>query len=290
VQHHHAHIVSAMAEHGLAGPVVGIACDGTGYGPDGSIWGGEILVCDRAAWRRAGHLAPFPLLGGDAAATEPWRPALGWLCAGLPQQVDQHLDRLVRQAGRAPVELALKRLTQGAPAPLTSSAGRLFDAAACLLGFCSRNRYEAEAAMILQHEAETALRALGASGLSAAAALPWSVSEPSAPGQPRVLETAPMLRGLLDATDPALQALGFHLALANLLAEGARRSAQDHGLDQVVLSGGCFANGLLLKATAQRLRAMGLQVFVHRQVPCGDGGLALGQAVIAAQGLPPAPH
>jgi len=288
VQHHHAHIVSAMAEHGLQGPVVGIACDGTGYGPDGSIWGGEVLVCDRAAWRRAAHLAPFPLLGGDAAAADPWRPALGWLSAALPDELTRHVDRLTRQVGRAPVELALKRLHQGAPAPMTTSAGRLFDAASALLGFCSRNRYEAEAAMILQQEAESALRALGDSGLSAAASLPWAVSEPLAPGLPRVLETAPLLKALLDATDPAMQALGFHLALANLLAEGARRCAQDHGLHQVVLSGGCFANGLLLRATAQRLRAQGLQVYLHGQVPCGDGGLALGQAVVAAQGLLPA--
>jgi hydrogenase maturation protein HypF len=288
VQHHHAHIVSAMAEHGLRGPVVGIACDGTGYGPDGGIWGGEVMVCDRAAWRRAAHLATFPLLGGDAAAAEPWRPALGWLCAALPAQVGRHLGRLTRQAGAAPVELALKRMGQGAAAPPCSSAGRLFDAVAAWLGFCSRNRYEAEAAMILQHEAECALRQLGPSGLSAAGALPWAITEPAAPGLPRILETAPLLQALLaqEATDPALQALGFHLALANLLAEGARRSAQDHGLGQVVLSGGCFANGLLLKATVQRLRAMGLEVFLHRQVPCGDGGLALGQAVVAAQGLP----
>ena len=286
VQHHHAHLVSAMVEHGLQGPVVGIACDGTGYGPDGGIWGGEILVCDRAAWRRAGHLSTFPLLGGDAAAHEPWRPALGWLQAALPGSWTGHLPRLERMAGKGPVLLAVKRLQGPGPAPACSSLGRLFDAAAALLGYCERNRYEAEAAMILQQAAEAAAAQGGVDLGSDDAALPWGLQAPSAPGAPRVLDTAPLLQALLAGGDPGRLALGFHLAVAGLLAEGARQAAEEHGLTQVLLSGGCFANGLLLKAVALRLRGFGLRPLLHQHVPCGDGGLALGQAVVACQRIP----
>ncbi|HTB34015.1 MAG TPA: carbamoyltransferase HypF, partial [bacterium] len=286
VQHHHAHIVSAMVEHGLRGPVVGIACDGTGYGTDGGIWGGEILVCDRASWRRAAHLSVFPLLGGDAAAHEPWRPALGWLQASLPATWTGQLPRLERMAGRGPLSLAVKRMQGPGHGVACSSLGRLFDAAAALLGYCDRNRYEAEAAMILQQAAEAAAAQGGVDLGSDAAALPWAVHAPSAPGRPRVLDTAPILKALLDGGDPGRLALGFHLAVAGLLAEGARQVAKEQGLKQVLLSGGCFANGLLLKAVALRLREAGLQPLLHQQVPCGDGGLALGQAVVACQPQP----
>ena len=286
VQHHHAHIVSAMAEHGLRGPVVGIACDGTGYGTDGGIWGGEILVCDRATWRRAAHLSTFPLQGGDAAAHEPWRPALGWLQAALPGTWTSHLPRLERLAGKGAVDLAVRRMQGPSHAPACSSLGRLFDAAAALLGYCDRNRYEAEAAMILQQAAESAA-AQGGVGLgSNAGALPWAMLPPAGPGAPRVLDTAPLLKALVAGGDPARKALGFHLAVAAMLAEGARQVAEENGLKQVLLSGGCFANGLLLKAVALRLRGFGLQPLLHRQVPCGDGGLALGQAVEACQRIP----
>jgi hydrogenase maturation protein HypF len=288
VQHHHAHVVSAMVEHGLHGPVVGVACDGTGYGTDGGIWGGEILVCDRAAWRRAAHLAIFPLMGGDAAAHEPWRPALGWLQAALPETWTGHLPRLERMAGKGPVSLAVKRMQGPSHAVACSSLGRLFDAAAALLGFCDRNRYESEAAMILQQAAE-AEAARGGVGLgSNACALPWAVRAPLEPGEPRVMDTAPLLKALLAGGDPGRLALGFHLSVAGMLAEGARQVAEENGLKQVLLSGGCFANGLLVKAVALRLRGFGLQPLLHRHVPCGDGGLALGQAVVACQRIPAA--
>ncbi len=167
-----------------------------------------------------------------------------------------------------------------------SSLGRLFDAAAALLGYCDRNRYEAEAAMILQQAAEAAAAERGLGPGDGAGALPWAVRAPAAPGEPRVLDTAPMLQALLAGGDPGRLALGFHLAVAGLLAEGARQVAEEHGLKQVLLSGGCFANGLLAKAVALRLRGFGLQPLLHQQVPCGDGGLALGQAVVACQRSP----
>jgi hydrogenase maturation protein HypF len=276
VQHHHAHIVSGMAEHGLHGPVIGVALDGTGYGTDHSIWGGEVLVCDRAAWRRAAHLAPLALLGGDAASHETWRPALGLLQAALPQSWLAHLDGLRRLAGAATVDLAVRRLQAGHGTVPCSSAGRLFDAVAALLGYCERNRYEAEAAMILQHEAE---------GAGPVEPLPFALREPAAPGGAWVLDPAPMLRTLLKGGDPARLARGFHEGLAEGLAQACRRVAEQQGLDQVVLSGGCFNNGLLLHSLRARLQAASLRVYTHAHVPCGDGGLALGQAVVAAQAV-----
>lgn len=280
VQHHHAHVVSAMAEHGLEGPVIGVALDGTGYGPDHGIWGCEILVCDRAGYTRAGHLAPFPLPGGDAASRDTWRPALGLLKAAYPGDWHRRLDGLRRLAGDAPVDLAARRLQAGQDGPACGSAGRLFDAVAALLGYCGRNRFEAEAAMVLQHEAEAA---------GPSEPLPLGLRGPAASGQPWVLDPAPLLEALLGGGEPGRLARGFHEGLAAALAWACRGIARERGLDQVVLSGGCFANGLLLHALRRRLQEGGLRTYTHREAPCGDGGLALGQAVVAAQASAPPP-
>jgi hydrogenase maturation protein HypF len=274
VQHHHAHIASGMAEHGLRGPVIGVALDGTGYGPDHGIWGCEILVCDRAAWRRAGHLAPFELQGGDAASQECWRPALGLLKASLPKDWKRQMGGLRRLAGAAAVDLAARRLEQGQGAVACSSAGRLFDGVAALLGICADNRYEAEAAQALQRAAEDA---------GPAEPLPFGLREPAELGEAWVLDPAPMLRALLDGGAAGRLARGFHEGLAQALALACQGISRQTGVQAVVLSGGCFANALLLEGLRARLLRAGLQVFTHRQVPCGDGGLALGQAVVAAE-------
>jgi hydrogenase maturation protein HypF len=262
-----------MAEHGLSGPVVGVACDGTGYGSDGGIWGGEILVSDLAGFTRAAHLTPFSLPGGDAAARDTWRPAMGLLREAWPMDWTRHLGGLARLAGSGPLDLVAGRLDKGRGSVPCTSMGRLFDAVAALLGYCGRNRFEAEAAMILQHAAESA----------EAPPLPYALLAPEREGDPWILDVRPLLRALGAGGNPEALARGFHEAVAALLAEGAAKVASGAGLSQVVLSGGCFANGLLLRLTARRLRDAGLQVFMHRQVPCGDGGLALGQAVVAAQ-------
>jgi hydrogenase maturation protein HypF len=149
VQHHHAHVVSCMADNGISGPVVGVSCDGTGYGPDGAIWGCEVLVCDEAEYARAAHLDYFPLLGGDAAAQDTWRPAVGLLHEACGTNWRHAADFCLRRVEPEAVRLAEGRLAGGARVPLTSSLGRLFDAVAFILGVCDRNRYEAEAAMSL---------------------------------------------------------------------------------------------------------------------------------------------
>ena len=277
VQHHHAHVVSCMAENGVTEPVIGLACDGTGYGSDGTIWGCEVLTCDSCTFTRVGHLRTFPLPGGDAAAADTWRPALGllqetfgndWSLAHDPlARIDPDAFALVRDHLRSPAA----RITR------TSSLGRLFDAAAFLLGLCSRNRYEAEAPMTLES---------AASACDAAEPLAWSLEHS---GDTVLMDFRPLLRSLLDgvraARPQAELARAFHEAVATMLAACANRVSERSGLNRVALSGGCFANRLLLRRVRGLLREAGRQVYIHRSVPPGDGGIALGQAAVAAARL-----
>ncbi|MFI2644162.1 carbamoyltransferase HypF [Streptomyces sp. NPDC018610] len=276
VQHHHAHIASAMAEHGLDGTaaVIGIAFDGTGYGDDGTVWGGEILLADYAGHRRFAHLAPAPLPGGDAGVANPCRLALARLwAAGLPWD-----PRLPSVAACAPGEAQVLRrqLERDLACVPTSSMGRLFDAVSSLAGVCHRAHYEAQAALELE-AAATAVRDADA------AAYPFGFTSGSGP---LLLDPAPMLRALLDdqrrGTPPPVLAARFHRGVARAVAETCRRARTATGLATVVLSGGVFANGLLEEECATLLTADGLTVLRHGEVPPGDGGLALGQLVVAA--------
>jgi hydrogenase maturation protein HypF len=278
VQHHHAHMASVMAEHGLAGRALGICCDGTGFGTDGTIWGCELLVGDAAGFTRAGHLRCFRLPGGDAAARETWRPALSLLhdCFGPDApEIDAAM------AGRVPaaaLEMTSRRLQGTGRLPLTSSLGRLFDAVAFLLGLATDNRHEAEAAMALEAAARTCP---GAEPLT----FDLSGGE-DGPGDPLQLDVRPTLRDLLAGTlrgeNPGKLARAFHETLAAGLAAAAVRIAGSAGLDRVALSGGCFANRLLLDSLVRRLETAGLNAVAHHRVPTGDGGVSLGQAVVAA--------
>ena len=277
VQHHHAHIVSCMADNGISGDVIGLACDGTGYGDDGSVWGCELLVCDEACYRRAGHLRSFPLFGGDAAARETWRPAAGLLREAFGDGWRGELPG--RFSGTPDVALDMAERFFAAPASpvlLTSSLGRLFDGVAFLLGLCDHNHSEAQAPMALE-----AAAAAGASPLACGIYL--------AEDGGRVLDHRPLIRAIVDgvrAGAPVAElAGGFHEALALLLAEAAVDESRATGLTRVVLSGGCFANRLLTERCCHHLKLRGLAAFIHRRVPTGDGGLALGQAVVAAARL-----
>jgi hydrogenase maturation protein HypF len=285
IQHHHAHIASVMAEWGTVGPVVGLACDGTGYGTDGAVWGCELLLCERARFERLGHLAYFPLVGGDAAALEPWRPAAALLRATYGTEWRAVWDAL-NARGLLPGEhlptaeqlhVFEQQLARGVNAPPTSSLGRLFDAVSFLVGLCDCNRHEAEAAMTL--EAAAADEPLGGEGLpidiiERAGGLEWS---------PR-----PLIRGLVEQRQAgvavAALAARFHEGVARGLADAAGRAAEARGLRQVALSGGCFANRRLLHRVCALLEAHDVRVLYNRQVPSGDGGLALGQAFVAAVG------
>ncbi|PZS15752.1 MAG: carbamoyltransferase HypF [Pseudonocardiales bacterium] len=277
VQHHHAHVVSLLAEHGRIGhPVIGVAFDGTGYGDDGTIWGGEILLLgrDTAAYRRAGHLLAVDLPGGDGAVRNPCRVALAYLdAAGVPW------DR-----GLAPVDACPPAELVAVSAQLDSavgsvrctSMGRLFDAVASLLDVRHRVGYEAQAAIELEMLAEKGRLD------PAAAAPPWRFGV----GPDGVLDYRPVVRALVDGMRCGVPreslAYGFHVAVAEAVADSVRQIAAASGVRLVGLTGGVFQNVLLLRACRQRLADDGFEVLVHRLVPPNDGGLALGQAVVAA--------
>ena len=254
VQHHHAHIAACLAENGLDGPVLGIAWDGTGLGTDGTVWGGEFLVCTRAEFRRAAWLRPFLLVGGDAAAREPRRAALGV----LREMASAHPP-----PGFTPAELAVLdgMLRQGLNVVRTSSAGRLFDAAAALLGVCQ----------VMAHEGQAAMRLEALAGTGAAEPYPfgWRGAE---------LDWAPLFAALLDAGEPpAVAAARFHETLAAMMVAAAQRA----DLPDVCLSGGCFQNRRLLETARRRLAAAGFRIWRHREIPPNDAGLALGQLAVA---------
>ncbi|MFG2139991.1 carbamoyltransferase HypF [Streptomyces sp. NPDC048650] len=279
VQHHHAHIAAAMAEHGLDGnrPVIGVAFDGTGYGDDGAVWGGEILLADYDGYRRFARLRYAPLPGGDAAVRRPYRMALAQLrAAGIEWSAD-----LPPVAACPPDERRLleRQLDRGLHCVPTSSMGRLFDAVSSLSGVCHHAGYEAQAAI----ELEAAALAAGADpGAGYAFAL-----DSAAATAPAVADPAPVLAAVVDdlraGTTPALIAARFHTAVAALVRRCCDLARARTGLETVVLTGGVFANTLLAGTTARLLRQDGLTVLRHRRVPPNDGGLALGQLVVAAR-------
>ncbi|MCX5676295.1 MAG: carbamoyltransferase HypF [Planctomycetota bacterium] len=284
VQHHHAHIASVMAENGLAGEVIGLAMDGTGYGPDGTIWGGEVLRASAARFERLGHLAYVALVGGDAAIEHPVRIAWAFLVQAYGPQ-----EALRRRAGRlARVEekdlrLWAEMMAKGVNSPPACGLGRLFDAVSVLADVCSDSSYEGQPAVELEAAAEGApddiapydygiIEGEGRSGAPAPEG--W------------VIDTMPVIRGVVadvEAGRPRAEiSARFHATVAAMLAAAARRARSDTGLSRVALGGGCFANDRLVRTLAPRLEADGFEVFVHRDVPPGDGGVALGQAYVAA--------
>ena len=275
VQHHHAHVASLLAEHGRIGhPVIGVAFDGTGYGDDGTIWGGEFLLLgdDTTRYRRAGHLMTVDLPGGDAAVRNPCRMALAYLdAAGVAWD-----DGLAPVDASTPAERAAVRaqLDSGGGTVKCSSMGRLFDAVASLLDVRHRIGYEAQAAIQLEVLAASGERDGGAPELR------FGLDEDG------VLDYRPVVRGLVDGmragVSPARLAYAFHAAVTEAVAGCVTQIADDSGVRVAGLTGGVFQNVLLLRACRDRLAAAGLEVLVHRLVPPNDGGIALGQAVVAA--------
>jgi hydrogenase maturation protein HypF len=274
VQHHHAHVVSLLAEHGRIGePIVGVSFDGTGYGTDQTIWGGEILALGTDSHRfvRAGHLLPVPLPGGDAAVRNPWRMALSQLwMAGIDWTRD-----LAPVAAATEDELRLTRsqLESGAGCVPCSSVGRLFDAVASLLGVRHRIDYEGQAAIELEALAESALDDPDRTAPS----LPLTVRADGVIDPATMVQT--LVAGLYAGTRPAVLAAAFHGAVADAVAEVVCQVAGEVRL--VGLTGGVFQNVLLLRACRKRLRLAGFEVLTHHTVPPNDGGLALGQAAIS---------
>ncbi len=273
VQHHHAHLAACLAEHGRSESAVGAIFDGTGYGLDGSVWGGEFLVGDLVSFERAGHLHPVRLPGGAAAIREPWRMAFAWLTEALgePPPVPSGLAGEIEPgAWRSMAKLA----ATPAFSPLTTSMGRLFDAVASICGLRARVNYEGQAAVELE---AAATRAVTRRRYEIAL---------SPVGHPLVLDPRPAVRQIaadvaagVDVNDIAA---GFHAAVAVMAADACTRMAADRGLERVVLSGGVFQNRLLLESTAGALTHGGLEVLVPIALPPNDGGVSFGQAAVAA--------
>jgi hydrogenase maturation protein HypF len=272
VQHHQAHVASCMAEHGLDEPVIGVAFDGTGYGSDGAVWGGEVFVGDYGHFRRAAHLRYVGMPGGEQAIREPWRMAVAHLHdAGMDSAL------LASRVSQAQLRIIDRMLERRVSTPWTSSAGRLFDAVAALAGVRLRTSYEGQAAMELEWLAMQA---------APAGAYPFALVREDNAGQSLVVDTRPLIRAVAEdvarGTSPAEIARRFHTTVAEFIVAVCARLGEESGLRAVVLSGGVLLNVLIAGDVSERLSAAGLRVYRHRVVPPGDGGLALGQVAIAA--------
>jgi hydrogenase maturation protein HypF len=276
VQHHHAHVASCMADNNWpaeAGRVLGVAFDGTGYGTDGSIWGGEFLIADYRGFQRCGHLEPLPLAGGEAAIHKPYRIALGWMQSclgeipGLP---------FLRSVSEEEIGVVRQMVVRGVNTPYTSSCGRLFDAVSALLDLCGRATYEGHAAVELE------MKAGDLSRVPTGAGYPFTVE--SRQGRDvlcldRLLHT--ILHELRAGRSAREISIVFHVTVSQMIVQMCERMRQETALSVVALSGGCFQNRLLLRLAVDRLEEKGFQVLTHHRVPCNDGGLSLGQAVVA---------
>jgi hydrogenase maturation protein HypF len=271
VQHHHAHLAACLAEHGRRGPAAGAIYDGTGYGTDGTIWGGELLVGGLKGFERAGHLWPVRLPGGARAVREPWRMACAWLLESVgPSELPRTIAAAVSERAWDDVQ----RLAQtGTASPVTTSMGRLFDAVAALCGLRLRVNYEGQAAAELEAACDPAEHDF----------YPLHVTR-SPSGvllDARVTVTA-ILGDLRRGAPVAKVAARFHNAIASATASALMLVASDRGVDQVVLSGGSFQNRVLLKRVSTNLRQAGLKVLIPALLPPNDGGIAYGQAAVAA--------
>ncbi|MCJ7629506.1 MAG: carbamoyltransferase HypF, partial [Longimicrobiales bacterium] len=293
VQHHHAHVAAVLAEHGEAGPVVGLAFDGTGYGDDGRVWGAEVLVSDLESYRRAGHLRYGPLPGGETAVRNPWRTVLGYL--SLEPERERDFRLAFSGLSEDDRRVVARQAAAGINAPLASSMGRLFDAAAAVLGLRNRSGYEGQAAMELEAVAEKLDWQVGAlnggpevgRARSPVVQLPFPV-ERDASGM-FIMDPLPLLSALgkarQDGVSMALLATGFHRAVARTSADLAARLCEEKGLSTVVLCGGVFQNALLLGTVKGMVEEMGFRVLIPRLLSPNDGAISYGQVAVAAARL-----
>lgn len=275
VQHHHAHVVSCMADNGFDEPVIGVAFDGTGYGTDGCIWGGEFLVADYRQSQRVGHLEYLPLPGGAAAIKRPYRTAIGYIIKLLGERAVAGLG-LLKQVDSAETQVIKHQVESGLNSPLTSSMGRLFDAVSALLGVRTTVDYEGQAAIELEMMAYDADSRLSGDRYS------FSIVERDGVNVVYIGELfAGIIADLYNKLDIPTISAKFHNTVASLILEMCQRISKQAGIKHVVLSGGVFQNRLLLRKVMPLLEDSGFLVLTHKQVPCNDGGVSLGQAVVA---------
>jgi hydrogenase maturation protein HypF len=273
VQHHHAHIVSCMVDNGVQEPVIGVALDGTGYGTDGQIWGGEFLVADYLSFRRAGHLQYVPLPGGEAAIRRPYRMTIGHLYSLLGHDGLELATPYLEDIDAHELEIIRQQIDKRINSPLTSSCGRLFDAVSALLGFRGAASYEGQAAVQLE---------MMAYDVDDGADYPFTIVEQDGAQVVHLSEMWSVIIGDLRAKVPSgAIAARLHNTIARMIVRTCSTISQETGLRQVALSGGCFQNRLLLTKATRVLAEAGFEVLTHGQLPCNDGGVSLGQAVIA---------
>jgi len=284
VQHHHAHIASCMAENRLEGRVIGFALDGTGYGTDGNIWGGEALIAGYEDFERAAHFEYVPLPGGAAAIREPWRMAVSYLAHHFRREFLKLDIPFVRQLNRSKVDLLMRMMEQGVNSPLTSSCGRLFDAVAALIGIRQQINYEAQAAIELE-------MAMASSEMVSSGEDPAYPMRLVPEGDNWIISTRPLFEALLDDLGRNLSVAAisrrFHNGLVEGFVELATLLRKKTALPRVCLSGGTFHNIYLSERLEARLSEVGFEVFTQKEVPSGDGGLSLGQALVAAAKVQP---
>ena len=271
VQHHHAHIAAIAAEHGVAGPLLGLALDGVGLGSDGQAWGGELLKVDGADFERLGHLRPLALPGGDRAARDPWRMA-----AAVLFDLGRGNEIAARFADQPGAEIVATMVAKGLNSPRTSSMGRVFDAAAGLLGICPRMEFEAQAAIALEQQATAYIET---HGWPAPLDGGWQIDDK---GQ---LDLLPLLGALSTEPDTGYGAALFHATLVAALLQWVLRAAETSGTERLACGGGCFFNRLLRAGLVEKVPATGLELFMPRQLLPGDTAISLGQAWVAMHQL-----
>jgi hydrogenase maturation protein HypF len=272
VQHHHAHAVSCMGDNGLDGEVIGVSFDGTGYGTDGKIWGGEFLVCDAADFKRAAHFEYLPLPGGEQAIREPWRIGASYLHRAFGDDMTELGIDFTRSLDRNKWSTLRSMMAQGLNSPLTSSAGRLFDAVSSLIGVCHEAYYEGQAAIELE-------MAAGSHGGS----YPWEIE---ALGETQVIMIVPIIRGIVSdlqgGVSAGIIAAKFHNTMADIILDVCMSVRKTCGLNRVAASGGVFQNMRLLDLAFDRLTRNQFSVYTHHRLPPNDGGISLGQALVAS--------
>ena len=298
VQHHHAHIASCLADNGLESPVIGVALDGTGMGTDGNVWGGEFLVADYRSFRRAGHLEYLPLPGGAAAIKKPYRIAISYILTLLGEdalsaviatlnEVKGKRSQLasIGQVSQVEIEVIKRQIERKINSPLTSSMGRLYDAISALLGVRGEIDYEGQAAVELEMAAYPSVIAMGVSNEAMSDAEESYLYRIVADQGMRIVRLRDLFSAVIEELGEGVSreriSVKFHNTVARMIDEMCQLIANETAITRVALSGGVFQNRLLLRKTVSLLERSGFQVFTHKQVPCNDGGISLGQTVVA---------